>query len=82
MWSIGEILTAIGLVMTLLTLLGGGLWWMSALYWSVNGIRKDLANISGKFDAVVAEVRVDRAELWKAIRDVETRVTIIEAQRE
>ena len=58
--SIGEGVALTGLVLTVLSVLGGGVWWMASLYSLVKKIADDLHN-------VIASNVVEHARIWEAI---------------
>ena len=58
--SIGEGVALAGLVLTVLSVLGGAVWWMASLYSLVRKIADDLHN-------VIASNVVEHARIWEAI---------------
>lgn len=83
--TIGEVTGATGLLITLLALICGAAWWMSALYGRVGGIGQNVTNIAGKLDTVIEDNKVDKAAIWKAIHEsgeqiheIDVRVTRVE----
>ena len=58
--SIGEGVALAGLILTVLTMLGGATWWMASLYSLVRKIADDLHN-------VIASNVVEHARIWEAM---------------
>jgi hypothetical protein len=74
-WGPGEIIAAVVAVITLLGIICGGAWWMSALY-------TQLAHISRKLDEAVEDMKQTSQEFRATTQLHETRLTKLEIYHE
>lgn len=80
MLSVESILGIIGLALTVLGLLCGGVWWMSALYSKVGAIQTNTGATSKKLDTLTEKMDGHIEELRHDVTDLQIRMVRVEGQ--
>lgn len=78
--TLADSLALAAFVLTVISLIVGAAWWMSALYGRVGGIGEHVTRIDEKLDTVIDDNKTDKAALWKAIHNTDSRVHEIDVR--
>lgn len=68
------------IILTILGLLMGAAWWMSALYAKVGAIQTNTGNTNKKLDTLTERVDGDVRELRRDVTDLQIRIVRVEGQ--
>jgi hypothetical protein len=85
--TIGEGVSLVALVLTILGILSGGIWWMSALFFKVKGIgsgidkiNDNLTNLNNRIEDHAKECDKERTNNIRAIDNHEKRIIRLETE--